>query len=117
MCIRDRLKDAPIIILDEATANVDPENEVELQEAVKALTAGKTLVMICLLYTSFPCGGAGLHLRSHLQHPLCSSSGLYLQRDPFGQMDGADRHLLYLHGPAYVLCGLPCGRAVPVSEA
>ena len=40
------LKDAPIIILDEATANVDPENEVELQEAVKALTAGKTLVMI-----------------------------------------------------------------------
>ena len=35
-----------IIILDEATANVDPENEVELQEAVKALTAGKTLVMI-----------------------------------------------------------------------
>ena len=40
------LKDAPIIILDEATANVDPENEAELQEAVKALTAGKTLVMI-----------------------------------------------------------------------
>ena len=43
---RAMLKDAPIIILDEATANVDPENEVELQEAVKALTAGKTLVMI-----------------------------------------------------------------------
>ena len=40
------LKDAPIIILDEATANVDPENEAELQEAVKALTYGKTLVMI-----------------------------------------------------------------------
>lgn len=40
------LKDAPIIILDEATANVDPENEAELQEAIKALTAGKTLVMI-----------------------------------------------------------------------
>ena len=43
---RAMLKDAPIIILDEATANVDPENEAELQEAVKALTAGKTLVMI-----------------------------------------------------------------------
>ena len=43
---RAMLKDAPIIILDEATAIVDPENEAELQEAVKALTAGKTLVMI-----------------------------------------------------------------------
>ena len=43
---RAMLKDAPIIILDEATANVDPENEAELQEAVKALTYGKTLVMI-----------------------------------------------------------------------
>ena len=43
---RAMLKDAPIVILDEATANVDPENEVELQEAIKALTAGKTLVMI-----------------------------------------------------------------------
>ena len=43
---RAMLKDAPIIILDEATANVDPENEAELQEAIKALTAGKTLVMI-----------------------------------------------------------------------
>ena len=43
---RAMLKDAPIIILDEATANVDPENEAELQEAVKVLTAGKTLVMI-----------------------------------------------------------------------
>ena len=43
---RAMLKDAPIIILDEATANVDPENDAELQEAVKFLTAGKTLVMI-----------------------------------------------------------------------
>ncbi|MFR1479905.1 MAG: hypothetical protein ACLSB9_31610 [Hydrogeniiclostridium mannosilyticum] len=32
--------------MDEATANVDPENEAELREPVKALTAGKTLVMI-----------------------------------------------------------------------
>ena len=40
---RAMLKDAPIIILDEATANVDPENEAELQEAIKALTAGKNL--------------------------------------------------------------------------
>ena len=40
------LKDAPIIILDEATANVDPENEQELMEAIDALTHEKTVIMI-----------------------------------------------------------------------
>ena len=43
---RAMLKDAPIVILDEATANVDPENEAELQAAISALTRGKTLIMI-----------------------------------------------------------------------
>ena len=40
------LKDAPIIIFDEATANVDPENEKELMEAVEDLTKDKTVIMI-----------------------------------------------------------------------
>ena len=40
------MKDAPIIILDEATANVDPENEAELTEAIEALTKEKTIIMI-----------------------------------------------------------------------
>ena len=40
------LKDAPIIILDEATASVDPENERELQGAISELTKNKTLLMI-----------------------------------------------------------------------
>ncbi len=40
------MKDAPIIILDEATANVDPENEKELIDAVEALTKEKTIIMI-----------------------------------------------------------------------
>ena len=40
------MKDAPIIILDEATANVDPENEKELIEAIDALTKEKTIIMI-----------------------------------------------------------------------
>ncbi len=40
------MKDAPVIILDEATANVDPENEAELTEAIEALTKEKTVIMI-----------------------------------------------------------------------
>lgn len=40
------MKDAPIIILDEATANVDPENEKELTEAIENLTRQKTIIMI-----------------------------------------------------------------------
>ena len=40
------MKNAPIIILDEATANVDPENEKELMEAVSELTYDKTVIMI-----------------------------------------------------------------------
>ena len=40
------LKDAPIVIFDEATAIVDPENEVQLQKAMEALTREKTVLMI-----------------------------------------------------------------------
>ncbi len=40
------LKDAPIIILDEATASVDPENEQYIQAAITELTKGKTIITI-----------------------------------------------------------------------
>lgn len=40
------LKNAPVILLDEATASVDPENEQELQAAIEELTSEKTVVMI-----------------------------------------------------------------------
>ena len=43
---RAMMKDAPIIILDEATANVDPENERELTNAIENLTSEKTIIMI-----------------------------------------------------------------------
>jgi len=40
------MKDAPVIFLDEATANVDPENENELMRAIQALMEEKTVIMI-----------------------------------------------------------------------
>lgn len=40
------LKDAPIIIFDEATASIDPENEDKLQKAIEGLTKNKTIIMI-----------------------------------------------------------------------
>ena len=40
------LKDAPIILLDEATASIDPENEHLIQQAISALTRGKTIITI-----------------------------------------------------------------------
>lgn len=43
---RALIKDAPVIILDEATANVDPENERQLQTAIRELTRNKTIIMI-----------------------------------------------------------------------
>lgn len=43
---RAMLKDAPIIILDEATASIDPENEHLIQSAISELTKGKTIITI-----------------------------------------------------------------------
>lgn len=53
ICIaRAMLKDAPVVILDEATAYTDPENEAVVEEAIARLVRGKTLIMIAhRLYT------------------------------------------------------------------
>ena len=40
------LKNAPIILLDEATASVDPDNETEIQDAINALVENKTILVI-----------------------------------------------------------------------
>ena len=40
------LKDAPVILLDEATASLDPENEVEIQYAINSLIQGRTVIVI-----------------------------------------------------------------------
>lgn len=43
---RAMLKNSKIVILDEATASIDPENEAMIQKAISALTKGKTLIVI-----------------------------------------------------------------------
>ena len=43
---RAMLKDAPIVVLDEATAYIDPENEALVQRAVGKLVAGRTVLVI-----------------------------------------------------------------------
>ena len=43
---RALLKDAPIILLDEATASLDPENEIHVQQAINALVSNKTVIII-----------------------------------------------------------------------
>ncbi|MEK4060178.1 MULTISPECIES: ABC transporter ATP-binding protein [Paenibacillus] len=40
------LKDAPLVLLDEATASLDPQNEAEIQQAIDALIQGRTVVVI-----------------------------------------------------------------------
>jgi ATP-binding cassette subfamily B protein len=40
------LKDAPIILLDEATASLDPENEIQVQEAITKMVENKTVIVI-----------------------------------------------------------------------
>ncbi len=40
------LKDAPIVLLDESTASIDPETETKIQQAIEKLTQGKTVLMI-----------------------------------------------------------------------
>ncbi len=47
------LKDAPLVILDEATASVDPENEQELQIAIPELTKAKTKTIIMIAHRLF----------------------------------------------------------------
>ena len=43
---RALLKDAPIVLLDEATASVDPENETHIQQALGALVKNKTVLVV-----------------------------------------------------------------------
>ena len=93
------LKDAPIIILDEATASVDPENEHLIQAAISELTKGKTIVTIAHRLATIEQAdqilvldqGKVADIGTHEQ--LISREGIY--QDIYQiQMNNADRELL-----------------------
>ena len=78
---RAMLKAAPIVILDEATAYTDPENEAVIQRSVSKLTEGKTLIVI-----------------AHRLSTVMDADKIYVIQD--GQIDDAGTHkeLLGRHG-------------------
>lgn len=85
---RALLKDAPIVVLDEATAYADPENEAALQDALSALIAGRTLIMIAhrlstisgadqILVLDAPPGEPGRIVERGRHDELLALGGLY----------------------------------------
>ena len=84
---RAMMKDAPIITLDEATANVDPENEKELMEAIQELTQEKTVIIIA----------HRLKTVRHADQILVVDKGRIAQRGTHGELmaqDGIYRHFI-----------------------
>lgn len=82
------LKDAPVVILDEATAYADPENEAALQDALGNLVAGRTLIMIAhrlstivgadqILVFDARNGGPGRIIERGHHDELLAGDGLY----------------------------------------
>ena len=84
---RAMMRDAPVIILDEATANVDPENEKELMEAISELTQEKTVIMIA----------HRLKTVRHADQILVVDKGQIVQRGTHEELmaqDGIYRHFI-----------------------
>ena len=84
---RAMLKNAPIVILDEATAYTDPENEKELMEAIRTLTQEKTVILIA----------HRLKTVRHADQILVVDKGRIVQRgthDTLLAQDGIYRHFI-----------------------
>ncbi|WP_180899678.1 ABC transporter ATP-binding protein [Martelella soudanensis] len=79
------LKDAPVIVLDEATAFADPDNEAAIQEAIESLAAGRTLIVVAhRLHTISEADlivtvDAGRVVDSGRHDDLVAANGLYAQ--------------------------------------
>ena len=92
------LKDAPIVILDEATAFTDPENEDKIQRSIMALSKGKTLLVIA-------------HRLSTIQN---ADQIVVLEK---GRSWTRDTEELLSRCPLYqALWAAPCGRSLPEKE-
>ena len=78
---RAMLKAAPIVILDEATAYTDPENEAVIQRSVSKLTEGKTLIVI-----------------AHRLSTVMSADCIYVIKDGSIEDSGSHEELLSHHG-------------------
>ena len=78
---RAMLKAAPIVILDEATAYTDPENEAVIQRSVSKLTEGKTLIVI-----------------AHRLSTVTSADCIYVIKDGSIEDSGTHEELLSRHG-------------------
>ena len=94
------LKDAPIIILDEATSSVDPENEKALLDAIFELTKNKTLISIA-------------HRLSTVRTGHCDSNSYYFAVSPISKT-GCD---LYKAGNENEGCGIIFLASVKSSSA
>lgn len=79
------LKDAPILIVDEATAFADPDNEVRVQRAFEALSEGRTLIMIAHRLTTVMDADRifvlkdGMCVESGRHEELMAANGIYSQ--------------------------------------
>lgn len=91
---RSILKDAPIILLDESTASIDPENETRIQQALGRLVKGKTVLII-----------------AHRLRSIADCDQIVVIKDGSVREVGAHEELMGLHGLYAHLFELQSGRA------
>ena len=75
------LKNAPVILLDEATASLDPENELEVQKAIDTLIEGRTVVVV-----------------AHRLKTVCRADNIYVLNNGQIEESGTHQHLLEKNG-------------------
>lgn len=79
------LKDAPIVLLDEATSSIDPDNEIYIQQAINELVRNKTLIVIAHRLTTVK--GA--------EQIIVMDDGVITQRGTHGELMGREGHKSY----------------------
>ena len=93
------MKNAPIVILDEATSFTDPENEAKIQEAIAELTRGKTLLVIAHRLSTIKNADRIRIAQSGTHEELLESSALY--RDMWQAHIGAKKWSVGLRGEVF----------------